>query len=52
MKVRHSVPADEVEGHLLDLLCPCDPDQSVTAAPGKRPVATLIHQPLDRQEQP
>lgn len=46
MKVRHSVPADEFEDHLLDLHCPCHPDQTVIAAPGKRPVATLTHQPF------
>ena len=51
MKVRHSVPADEVQDHILGLDCPCSPDQHVTAAPGKRTVATLTHQPLTTQEQ-
>lgn len=46
MKVRHSVPVTEVDDHCLDHQCPCDPVQHVTAAPGKRPVATITHQPL------
>lgn len=52
MQVRHSVPADEIDGHCLDHHCPCEPEQRTTAAPGKRPVAILIHQPFNHQEKP
>lgn len=46
MRIRQSVPETEVEDHNLRELCPCDPDLTVLARPGRAPVLTLTHRPF------
>lgn len=46
MRVLHTIPTGQSRRHERSVDCPCQPSQTVSAAPGEQPAVTITHHPI------